>query len=308
MKSLRHHSLQQLKVLGCLLNKSELNRQELMFILSELPTHGLLGFKEFLPKIHEINSSSIFKATVVKKNILWTACQSELQKSNLLKSSDAMKRLYGEKSFFYKNPKSASNVIIIAFTTMFNNFHFSNAVLASILFKSGHSFLIVKDTTESFYLNGIPDFGSDFEESVLNLQYFLVNEGFKSIRIMSYSAGGYASILYASKIKDVSNIICFSPRTDYSEGGSHQAGEAFEGIRNQLPEYLCKNLKDIVDFSRFSTSIVFGSENKVDQSHAQNLLNESNIKLLKVRGCGHDTPSALLASGKFDKVMSELFF
>lgn len=300
--------MKQIKVLGDLLSNGDLCREQLMYIMSELPLHGLFDYKKVLPKLREINNSSIFEAKLRKKTVLWSACQAEIRRSNLIKNSSAMKALYGEKSFFFKNPKDKSGVIIVVFTTMFNNFHFSNAVLASILLRSGKSFLLVKDPTQKFYLNGIPDFGSDLVNSSRNLQYFLQKNGFSDIRITSYSSGGYASILYASKIKGVNKVVCFSPRTDYSEGGSRQSGNNFERIRDEVPKQLCKNLKDLVDFSGFSTSIIFGSENKIDQSHAENLFFESNVQIRKILGCDHYTPSALLASGTFEKVLMNLLF
>lgn len=308
MKTLRRHSLQQLKILAHLTRKKEKSRAELMFLLSELPGHGLFDFKKVVTDANILDKSPIFTASLKKKISLWKHCNSELQSSKFLRNKLIMEKLYGNEIFFSKNSEQSKAILIIAFTTMHNNFFFANSVLASLLSDLGYSFLILKDPVGHFYLNGVQGLGVNLSSSCTALDTFIKNNGFTDVKIVSYSAGGFASMLYASRIKNVSNVLSFSPRTNYLDNEKNMSGKSFDAVRDQVPPEFCGNLREMVDFSKFSTSIVYGVENMVDKENAANLAGLKNVSIAGLENCGHDTPAALLRSRSFKQVLSETLF
>jgi hypothetical protein len=303
MKSAKHHSLEQLAFLKDLSLKESLTKDEIMYIVSELPAHGLLDFHDVAKKFEEHQPNRIFLRATEKKQKLWNACRQQINSSKIAENSGIMRELYGPNSVFYRNSSRSKDVLIVAFTTMFNNFYISNAVLASVLIKTGCSFLILKDQTEHYYLNGITEFGSDLNAATKKIEEFAVKSRFKDIRILSYSASGYASMLYAANIPQTTKVLCLSPRTDYSDDSTLPAGDGFDKIRNNVPRDLRSNLKDMLDFSTFATTIVYGSENKIDQAHAENLSQIRQVDIQKHDGCGHETPSFLLVNDLLDDML-----
>jgi hypothetical protein len=184
---------------------------------------------------------------------------------------------------------------LVVFTTMFNNFRISNALLYAMIKQLDVSILILKDCTYFNFLNGVSGLGADISSMTQAISSMAGEHDISEIFVTGFSSGGYAS-LYASYLLPCAGYLGLSVQTDLSRESTLFAGKYFKDeIRNKIDEKHLINLRVLAESTsdRVPRQIVFGEESAVDAAQAANMTGVPNLKITKLNS-GHQTVGALI--------------
>ena len=222
-------------------------------------------------------------------------------------------------STFYRSdgfqliPFPSSRKLVVIFTTVYNNFGVSNAVLYALLKRFGISILILKDPTVCSYACGVRGLGENLEQLADAVSRLAQDIGSSEIFVTGFSSGGYPSLIFTSLV-ECRGYLGFSVRT-----GSGYHGDPLPRRRvfNAAQDYWIKknvssrfriNLRDLFEGRRDGCNrvLVVGDEDDVDMTHARDVSHCPGFELLVLEKCGHDTVSAALERGLMDELLARL--
>jgi hypothetical protein len=105
--------------------------------------------------------------------------------------------------------------------------------------------LLLKDPTQTWYLNSIPGITSDFEDSLTFIRNLC--KSYTKVICVGFSMGGYASILYGSLIENVISIFAFEPQINLNFIIDHSPN--LKAFKNSQPNIFTKyeNLEHIIN-------------------------------------------------------------
>lgn len=220
---------------------------------------------------------------------------------------------------FYKHdgfqlfPFPSSRKLVVAFTTVYNNFGVSNAVLYALLRRFGVSILILKDPTVFAYGCGVRGLGEDPEQLADAVSRLARDIGSPEIYVTGFSSGGYPSLLFSSLV-ECKGYLGFSVRT-----GSGYYGDPLPrwGVFNEAQDYWIRrnvarrfhvNLRGLFEGRRDECNrvLVVGDGNDRDMAHARDVAHCPGFELSVLESCGHDTVSAAIERGLMDGLLARL--
>jgi hypothetical protein len=146
-----------------------------------------------------------------------------LRKSfELLRPIFQLERLSDEdRAIFYglDNPvfirRPASRKLLVIFSTIYNNFYFSNAATVALLSQLNCNMLVLKDSSSFNYLHGAKGFGGSLFEIGGAITALAERHGLERIYICGFSSSGYAA-LYTSLTIPCRGYLGFSHPVDLS--------------------------------------------------------------------------------------------
>jgi hypothetical protein len=176
--------------------------------------------------------------------------------------------------------------LIVVFTTMYNNFYLSNLTLVSLLLEGGYSVLMLKDGSGLQYLNGIPELGKDWDQSMVTLDKIVRKEG-KGLIVTGFSSGGYASILASLTLKP-DLYVGWSVCGNLARSSSLPMPKLFtENLREQTPEHLRRDLVPEVNQMDLRMRLFAGNEHPRDLCHMRSFKKVKNVDMYAILGEGH---------------------
>ena len=204
-----------------------------------------------------------------------------------------------QRSSFFRGSKRP-NVLLVVFTTMFNNFGISNLVLYSLLQASGVSMLMLRDGTRASYLGGARGMGHDLDTCAQAIADLAQAQQCRHVLVTGYSSGGFASY-YVSTRMPCAAYLGFSIVTDLS-------------LHTTLPTdvYLSKAIRGrfdgryLIDLSTCTDQgptpvprrLVVGADSEVDQLFTETMRHIPRLQVVTVDKARHDTPEAMLVTGQ----------
>jgi hypothetical protein len=206
-----------------------------------------------------------------------------------------MLKLYETEGFFFSKGTRYPQKLLVVFTTMFNNFSISNALLYALIKELDVSVLILKDCTYFNFLNGISGLGTDIYSITKAISSLAKEHHISEIFVTGFSSGGYAS-LYASFLLPCAGYLGLSVLTDFSRESTLFPGKYFKDeVRQKIDKKYLLNLRNLADSTndRVPREIVFGESSAVDAAHASNMAGLPNLKIRKLNS-GHQTVGALI--------------
>ena len=218
-------------------------------------------------------------------------------------------KLYETDGFFFAKGSSYPHKLLVVFTTMFNNFRISNALLYAMIKELGVSTLILKDCTYFNFLNGVSGLGTDIYSITRAISSLTREHHISEIFVTGFSSGGYAS-LYASFLLPCAGYLGLSVPTDMSRESTLFPGKYFKDeVRNKIDEKYLINLRVLAESTndRVSREIVFGEKSAGDAAHASNMAGLPNLKITKLSS-GHQTVGALIEDHAFLDCFRKLLF
>jgi hypothetical protein len=221
-----------------------------------------------------------------------------------------MAKLYEIDGFFFSKGSSRPEKLLVVFTTMFNNFRISNAVLYALLKEFGVSVLILKDCTYFNFLNGVSGLGTNICSLAKGISALASENHISEIFITGFSSGGYAS-LYASLLLPCSGYLGFSVPTDLSGGSRLFPGKYFrDEVRREIDDKDLINLRTLAEAvnDHVPREIVFGELSISDAAHASSMAGLANFKITTLEKCGHQTVGALIENHAFLDCLRKLLF
>lgn len=129
------------------------------------------------------------------------------------------------------------------------------------------------DKKQCWYHKGIDNITHNIESTVEYIDSIIDNNKYEKIIFMGTSAGGYASILFGSLCKKVSNVISFIPQTILTD----PCDKKYSNIKN----FINANTKYILVGDKSIT-------NKKDTHHiyhCDNIKDFVNVKIIRNNGC-----------------------
>ena len=179
-------------------------------------------------------------------------------------------------------------------------------------------FIFIKDSFQTWYLNGIKGTCTDKEnskidESVEFLKNIINKINYNKIATIGSSAGGYASILFGILLK-VDSILSFSPQifidTDNRKSlFDKRWGNSFDlGLLNKR---YCIYSEKYFDLSKLKNNInsiiiVVGLRDLDDIIHSRKLLKYDNVKIYECIS-GHSNVKKLMSNNYLSIIINKLF-
>jgi hypothetical protein len=111
--------------------------------------------------------------------------------------------------------RQESSKLLVVFSTMYNNFYFSNAATVSFLSQLNCNMLLLKDSSQFNYLYGAKGFGNSLFEIGGAIVALAERHGLDHIYVCGFSSSGYAA-LYTSLTIPCRGYLGFSHSIDLS--------------------------------------------------------------------------------------------
>jgi hypothetical protein len=303
------HSITQRAVVERLSEKIDsLPLRTAMFVATQVVTHGLDHAPEVIQRLRarlyhpdglDYVDGLCRQLDFVKGLKFWP---------NVKNDHALMSKLYETEGFFFSKGSRYPQKLLVVFTTMFNNFEISNALLYAMIKELDVSVLMLKDGYFHF-LNGVSGLGTDIYSITKAISSLATEHRVSQIFITGYSSGGYAS-LYASFLLPCAGYLGFSVQTDLSRESTLFAEKHFQSeLRGKIDETHLINLRVLAELNndRVARQIVFGEKSAVDAAHASNMEGLPDLKITKLNS-GHGTVGALIKDRAFFDWFQRLLF
>jgi acyl carrier protein len=198
---------------------------------------------------------------------------------------------------------AGSDRLLVVFNSLHGDFWVSGPVLHCLLRDSGVNILYLKDPGWQFYMVGLPTFGRGFDALVAGIEGICRDVGARDVRTMGFSSGGYAALLAAAKLR-ARGFLGFSISTDFSRDAALPP-DSLAAARASVPDGPFLDLKPLLASSRAPGLgvLYYGEDSVGDADHARRLADLPNFVAKEVRGARHNTVMALLAEGKFQRIV-----
>ena len=227
---------------------------------------------------------------------------------NVRENRDLWNALYSTEGYLYVKGESNPEILLVVFTTMYNNFGVSNFVLYSLLRTYGVSVLILKDCTYLNYAGGVKGFGDNLDDLAIGINSFAEKNNCSRIFVTGYSSAGFAACYVSSRIP-CCGFLGFSIATDLTHDFQYPLHKfVINQVREKFGDRYLINLVDVLSSSNSLVRhrLVVGEREKLDVAFANNLGGVAGIEIVTVKDCFHDTPETLLASGDLTEHFSWL--
>jgi len=213
---------------------------------------------------------------------------------------ELVEQLYATDGFTLIKGTHRPEVLLVVFTSVYNNFGISNLMLFGLLRVSGVSVLILRDGTMASYLAGVRGMGDDLDSCAASIARFAAEHRCQKILVTGYSSGGFASY-YVSTQLDCAGYLGFSIVSDMRLD-TPLPTDVFirKDIREKIDHKYLVELSSLTDTHNDGVPrrVVVGAKSEVDQRFTDVLADVPRLEVIKVPDCRHDTPEALLLTGQ----------
>jgi acyl carrier protein len=195
--------------------------------------------------------------------------------------------------------------LLVVFNSMYGDFWVSTPVLHCLIRDERTNILYLKDPSERIFAGGLPAFGPDFDALVRGISETADKLGVGDIRVMGFSAGGYAALLAAARL-NATAFAGFSIRTDLAPG-SPLPGSQFATPENRVADDVYLDLEPILAAGTPKRAVLYYGENeRADVLHAERLAHLPQFTLKRLPSTLHNTVLTLLAEGEFERAIRTL--
>lgn len=150
--------------------------------------------------------------------------------------------------------------------------------------------VFVNDTSNQWYLNGIPSLGRSLDETMLRLREWITYLNIEEVYCIGTSMGGHAAIHYGIELN--ANILSFPAEIILREPHSRSIKYLETDIVKK--EFL---LEKIANFDK-TVHLVIGESTPKDLINAGYIKNFENVKVYSLLGVDHYVPSMISRSSK----------
>lgn len=216
--------------------------------------------------------------------------------------------------YYFEN--NNSDILIVTFAGM----GWKNSVPTFIFHNYLKSYnnvdkLFLRDIKMRYYLTGLKNNTSNFNETVEIIKNMTVDRGYKKIIAIGCSAGGYAAILYGNLL-NFSKIIAFSPQTVLNDKKESLIGDIYNapntcrwlrGLYKDDNNY--QKALDLMNYSPFDSKIdihysVRGNKG-IDKNHALYLNTDNKCDVYEHPGNDHMIALTLRNNGKLKDIIDK---
>ncbi len=209
--------------------------------------------------------------------------------------------LYAHEGYFFAKGDTRPHVLLVVFTTVYNNFGISNLFLYALLKDLGVSVLMLRDGSWANYLGGASDMGDNLDDLAAGIESFAQLHQCQHTLILGYSSGGYASYYVSTKLK-CDAYLGMSIVTDFSLDTPLPTDKFIsKDIRSRFDARYLVNLAQlpVSDMHSAPRRLLVGKKSKADLLYTQAMAGVKDVSVIELPHCSHDIPEALLATGEF---------
>lgn len=308
-QSPEQHSLAQFNKLKELVtNPQTLNRQTTMWLAVQLVQHGWPNADTFINEIIRQLDSQDAK-NFLNKLLDQTYITKEINDwEQFFNNQELLAKFYQLNGYMYKRGSFQKDKLVILFTTMFNNFYLSNAIMAKLLESLGVSILILKDATRFNYLRGVAGLGANLSEVADSINKIVIQENIKQSYIVGFSSGGYGSLFMSTKIP-CQAYLGFSIHSSLSKNSALPKGKFLTSeVLDQVPPSELLDIKKLINAEELQPKriLVFGEDSQNDKAHSLHLDGTPNLILKPLAECGHISVGKCIENKTFKPMLEEL--
>ena len=209
-----------------------------------------------------------------------------------------LERFYQPEGFIFLRKGSGSRKLLVIFTTMFNNFHFSNAVMAAMLGRLDCNLLFLKDGTLFNYHRGVAGFADSLPAIGPAIGRLAHSTGSDRIYMTGFSSCGYAA-LYTALTSPCHGYLGFSQPTDMRAGSPLEPPLYFTpDVRAAVDPAHLVDLKPLLeaDDPAMLRTFVYAERNEHDASHVLHVADVPHVQAIALPGASHSTVEELGAT------------
>lgn len=179
--------------------------------------------------------------------------------------------------------------------------------------------LFLRDRHRAYYHFGVKGVGSNIDEIAEFLNSFVSERGYDSVVTLGHSMGGYAAILFASKINADACIAISAPTFLDPENRSRYGDERYSCEKARLWESRPDSAKyfDLqsyipssgrIDTLKQSTYFLFyGERDRVDKIHATRMMSTGrHVHVFELKGGDHNTARIMRNSGLLSRLYGQI--
>jgi pimeloyl-ACP methyl ester carboxylesterase len=206
-----------------------------------------------------------------------------------------LERFYNPDGYLYLGKSKPSTKLLVVFTSIFNNFYFSNAILAALFAKLDCDLLFLKDSSFFSYLRGAKGIAEDFPGVCDKIVELGQRNNIERTFIAGFSAGGYAALQTSLRIPcsgylGFSHAVNRNPETRFDPVRDPEVLKLFDPRwQLDLKQLLEKADPDV------PRALYFGHQNERDAKHARHIEGLHTIATIGLPRIGHNTVRALFA-------------
>ncbi|WP_417241801.1 hypothetical protein [Celeribacter sp.] len=281
-----------------MVRRNRFSRREAYVLLAELAQHGSPAFpvlSDFIRRSDNSARMTAFHDTLCKDH---RATSHALNAARAVVTDSATAYLLDPARPVFFNSHDDSKPLIVVFTTAYNNFYMSNAVLASLLTQAGHPCLFVKDPSEYQFTTGIAGFGETWDTSIDALAATLprLAKG-RPVIATGFSSSGFSAVLAAIALK-ADAVVGFSIRNSLSPHSALPRSRLLTpAMYDRIPAALKCDLAPVLSASDTQVRLYYGALNEIDKRHALSLSHVPQVCVSEVKDTGHTSPRPFLHAG-----------
>lgn len=296
------HSLEQLALIRQLYAAGGLSLADAMFLATQLVHHGFFEAEAVLSTLLREVPRAPAKRYFERLHQRHAVIQSLPALKTVLADKQRMAALYDPAmSTLFIAGSTRADTAVVVFTTINNNFGFSNAVLDAVLEQQGVSRLYVRDCTRFVYFRGVDTLCDSLLDLPQALARLLADQGIRNTVVTGFSSGGFPA-LYTAAVLEASACLAFSSYSDISPGSAIPQPRMFSNICDEIDISTRVNTRDAIAASRVAPGafrLFYGSDHPIDRAHAEQLADLPQVRLVDLGDCGHYATPALMDRGEF---------
>ena len=294
----RKHSLNDLAEFAALDLTKPLDTLLAFRMADKMVTHGHPKTQPLLDALEKITHSDVAKYIVGLGQ-----CHAEITRHFKLGSIDKhfLRLAYHPAGHILLRKSRPTNNLLVLFSTMYNNFYMSNAVMLTMMQDLDCHTLYLKDSTLANYHLGVQGFADDFPGIATKIQEVAAQVGASRIFFSGFSSGGYAAMLSSLQIPSA-GYLGFSQDIDLSPESTQEPNRYFTPeVRARLDPRWLLDLREVLEKADpgVPRQIYYGGKMPRDKGHALHLEGVAGVEVVCLPDSRHETVLDLMASGEF---------
>ncbi len=306
------HSLEQLSNVQTAITKFGNKSSDSLFLAENAVMQGLPEAGYFLENLMQMARQVDVRAYLEELQGRLKFVRAQAALPAIMVDATLLARLYAPSGYVFLAADKPTDKLLVVFTTIYNNYQLSNAIMLSILRPLGVNVLFLKDETYRTYIGGVEGFGQTIEETAQHIMRLAESEGLRRIYITGFSSGGYGS-LYAASIIPCTAYLGLSVYVDWRPTSPLPRRLRFspaieEKLSSSALGLYQRNLKTLVAGrpGTFPITLYYGEQSTDDRLHAMEMAPVSGVDIRCVPGAGHGLVGHLMRTGEFGRLFEEL--
>jgi hypothetical protein len=290
----QQHTLDGFDRLAAQARQDGLKQREALLLAEEMLSHGHPDMLRMTARLKENPHRD-----VVAQGVMLEKCFAALRRRLHVEDVDRKQivRAYRKDGYLLFESAQKSRKLLVAFTTIFNNFYISHLNLHALLKDLGCHILLLKEGTLANFQRGVASFASDFPGIAEQIRATARQLGAEQIYVTGFSSSGYAALLTALALP-CSGYLGFSQNTDLSPGSPlPRPWYLTDEVYAQLDPRWLLDLRVLLQDADPAVPRVlcYGSRTMKDARHALHVDGLPTVRLFRLLGSTHNTIQYLLA-------------